>query len=209
MVNEILKGTTTVGMVCTDGVILASEKRATMGNFIASSTAKKVYQIDDLVGMTTAGGVGDAQSLVRVITAETRLHKMRTQEPMKVKSVATLMSNILSGNRYYPYYVQLLMGGVDRDGSMLFSLDALGGQIEETKVVATGSGSPTAYGILEDRYVPDISMGEGAELAVRALTNAMKRDSASGDGIVVVKITKDGFDTLTEDEVSDIKKSLT
>lgn len=209
MVNEILKGTTTVGMVCTDGVILASERRATMGNFIASSTAKKVYQVDDLVGMTTAGGVGDAQSLVRIITAETRLHKMRTHEPMKVKSVATLMSNILSGNRYYPYYVQLLMGGVDRDGPMLFSLDALGGQIEETKVVATGSGSPTAYGVLEDRYLPDISMDEGAELAVRALSSAMKRDSASGDGMVVVKITKDGFDTLTEEEVSEIKNSLT
>ncbi len=209
MVNEILKGTTTVGMVCTGGVILASERRATMGNFIASSTAKKVYQIDDLVGMTTAGGVGDAQSLVRVITAETRLHRMRTRESMKVKSIATLMSNILSGNRYYPYYVQLLMGGVDRDGPMLFSLDALGGQIEETKVVATGSGSPTAYGILEDRYVPGVSMDEGAELAVRALTNAMKRDSASGDGVVVVKITKDSFDALTEDEVSDIEKSLT
>ncbi|MDY6960069.1 MAG: proteasome subunit beta, partial [Halobacteriota archaeon] len=161
------------------------------------------------VGMTTAGGVGDAQSLVRIITAETRLHKMRTHEPMKVKSVATLMSNILSGNRYYPYYVQLLMGGVDRDGPMLFSLDALGGQIEETKVVATGSGSPTAYGVLEDRYLPDISMDEGAELAVRALSSAMKRDSASGDGMVVVKITKDGFDTLTEEEVSEIKNSLT
>ncbi|MDY6864565.1 MAG: archaeal proteasome endopeptidase complex subunit beta [Halobacteriota archaeon] len=209
MVNEILKGTTTVGMVCTDGVILASERRATMGNFIASSTAKKVYQIDELIGMTTAGGVGDAQSLVRIISAETRLHKMRTHEPMKVKSVATLMSNILSGNRYYPYYVQLLMGGVDRDGPMLFSLDALGGQIEETKVVATGSGSPTAYGVLEDRYLPDISMDEGAELAVRALGSAMKRDSASGDGMVVVKITKDGFNTLTEEEVSDIKSSLT
>ena len=208
MVNDTLKGTTTVGMVCADGVVLASERRATMGNFIASSTAKKVYQIDDLVGMTTAGGVGDAQSLVRIITAETRLHKMRANETMTVKSVATLMSNILSGNRYYPYYVQLLMGGVDRKGPMLFSLDALGGQIEETKVVATGSGSPTAYGVLEDRYVPDMSIEEGAELAIRALSSAMKRDSASGDGIAVVKITRDGFNPLTEEEVLEIKSSL-
>ena len=145
-----LKGTTTVGIVCKDGVVLASEKRATMGTFIATHEAKKIYQIDDFVGMTTAGAVGDAQQLVRIISAEARLYKVRRGEPMSVKAIATLLSNILSASKYFPFLVQLLVGGVDTKGPSIYSLDLLGGQIEERKVVATGSGSPIAYGVLED-----------------------------------------------------------
>ena len=74
--DKYLKGTTTVGVVCTDGIVLASEQRATMGNFIASKTAKKVYQVDDLVAMTTAGSVGDAQQLVRLVNVESQLYKI-------------------------------------------------------------------------------------------------------------------------------------
>ncbi|MDD4331999.1 MAG: archaeal proteasome endopeptidase complex subunit beta, partial [Methanosarcinaceae archaeon] len=171
--DKYLKGTTTVGVVCTDGVVLASEQRATMGNFIASKTAKKVYQIDDLVGMTTAGSVGDAQQLVRVISVESKLYKMRRDEPMTIKGVSTLMSNVLNGNRYYPMMVQLLIGGVDKNGPSIYSLDALGGSIEETKITATGSGSPMAYGVLEDQYTKDMSIKEGTDLAIRAIHNSM------------------------------------
>jgi len=130
--NEYLKGTTTVGVVCTDGIVLASEQRATMGNFIASKTAKKVYQIDDLVGMTTAGSVGDAQQLVRLVNVESQLYKMRRNESMTIKGIATLMANFLNANRYYPMMVQLLIGGVDKHGPAIYSLDPLGGSIEET-----------------------------------------------------------------------------
>ena len=138
--DKHLKGTTTVGIVCSDGVVLATEKRATMGNFIASKTAKKIYQIDDLVGMTTAGSVGDAQQLVRMISVESKLYKMRRQESITIKGLTTLLSNILGGQRYFPLMVQLLVGGVDKNGPAIFSLDAMGGNIEETKAVATGSG---------------------------------------------------------------------
>ncbi|MDY6966522.1 MAG: archaeal proteasome endopeptidase complex subunit beta [Halobacteriota archaeon] len=209
MVNDILKGTTTVGLVCDNGVVLASERRATMGSFIASRTAKKIYQIGDKLGMTTAGGVGDAQSLVRIISAESKLYKMRTQEPMSVNAVATLLSNILSNNRYYPYYVQLLMGGVDKNGPRIFSLDAVGGQIDEKEAVANGSGSPIAYGVLEDRYYEKMPIDEGVELAVRAIHNAMKRDSACGDGIEVVKITEDAYEIVSEEKVTETINSLT
>ncbi|MDD2439656.1 MAG: archaeal proteasome endopeptidase complex subunit beta [Methanosarcinaceae archaeon] len=199
--DKYLKGTTTVGVVCTDGVVLASEQRATMGNFIASKTAKKVYQIDDLVGMTTAGSVGDAQQLVRVISVESKLYKMRRDEPMTIKGVSTLMSNVLNGNRYYPMMVQLLIGGVDKNGPSIYSLDALGGSIEETKITATGSGSPMAYGVLEDQYTKDMSIKEGTDLAIRAIHNSMKRDSASGDNIDVVVITKEAFTRLNPEDV--------
>ncbi len=209
MVNDKhLKGTTTVGIVCNDGVVLATEQRATMGNFIASKTAKKIYQIDDLVAMTTAGSVGDAQQLVRLISVESKLYKMRRKESMTIKGLTTLLSNVLSGQRYYPLMVQLLIGGCDKNGPSVYSLDAMGGNIEETRAVATGSGSPMAYGVLEDRYSEDMSTEEGIELAVRALHNAMKRDSASGENIDVVVITKDKYKRLDMEEVKKMREEF-
>lgn len=209
MDNMQYKGTTTIGLVCNEGVVFATEKRATMGHFIASKDAKKVYQIDDLVAMTTAGSVGDAQRLVKWMQVELKLYKMRREESMTVKGVVSLLANILSGNRYYPYYVQLLVGGVDKNGPNIYSLDAVGGTIEERKAVSTGSGSPMAYGVLEDRYVDKMSINEGVELAIRALHNAMKRDSASGDGISVVKITPDGYVEIEDGEIKRTRANLT
>ncbi|WP_321428876.1 archaeal proteasome endopeptidase complex subunit beta [uncultured Methanolobus sp.] len=209
MVNDKhYKGTTTVGIVCRDGVVLATEQRATMGNFIASKTAKKVYQIDDQVAMTIAGSVGDAQQIVRVMSVESKLYKMRRKESMTIKGLTTLLSNMLSGQRYYPLMVQLLVGGYDKNGPSIYSLDALGGSIEETKAVSTGSGSPFAYGVLEDRYREDMSTEDGIELAVRALHNAMKRDSASGENIDVVVITKDKYTRLDMEEVKKMREEF-
>ena len=206
--DKHLKGTTTVGIVCTDGVVLATEQRATMGHFIASKTAKKIYQIDDLVGITTAGSVGDAQQIVRIISVESKLFKMRRQESVTIKGITTLLSNMLSGQRYYPLMVQLLIGGVDKNGPAIYSLDALGGNIEETRAVSTGSGSPMAYGVLEDRYTEDMTVVEGVDLAIRALHNAMKRDSASGESIDVVVITKDKYERLDPEEVKKKREEL-
>ncbi len=209
MVNDQhLKGTTTVGIVCSDAVILATEQRATMGNFIASKTAKKVYQIDKLVGMTTAGSVGDAQQIVRIVSVESQLYRMRHKNSMTIKGITTLLSNLLSGQRYYPLMVQLLVGGVDKKGPSIFSLDALGGNIEETRAVSTGSGSPMAYGVLEDRYTEDMSTEEGIDLAIRALHTAIKRDSASGEGLNVVVITKDEYKQIDPEDVKNIRDTL-
>lgn len=209
MDNKVYKGTTTIGLVCDKGVILASERRATMGHFIASKDAKKIYQVDDLVAMTTAGSVGDAQRLVKWMQVEAKLYKMRREEPMTVKGIVSLLANILNSNRYYPFFVQLLVGGVDKHGPGIYSLDAVGGIIDEKKAVATGSGSPLAYGVLEDRYVENMPIDEGAELAIRALHNAMKRDAASGDGIDVVKIIPEGYVELEEAEIQKIRQTFT
>jgi len=202
------KGTTTIGIVCKDGVVLASESRVTMGNFISSKEGKKIYKIDDLVGMTIAGGVGDAQSLVRTITVEAKLYKMRHGKPMTVAAIATLLSNILNSNRYYPYFVQLMIGGFDKNASSLYSLDAVGGQIEERLAAAQGSGSPMAFGVMEDRYTEKILTEEGVDLAIRALSSAMKRDSASGNDMRIVKITETGYVEVGSDEIDKRKAAL-
>lgn len=198
---ESMKGTTTIGIVFADGVILATEKRATMGLMIASKKAKKVYQVADRIGMTTAGGVGDAQQLARILTVECNLYQIRRSRPITVGATATLLSNYLNQNRYFPYYVQLLVGGVDEKGPSVYSVDAMGGATKEEEIVATGSGSPMAYGVLEDRFKPGMTEEQAVELAVRGLKSAMKRDAGSGEGIHVVVITKDKFQILTEDSI--------
>ena len=201
---ESMKGTTTIGIVFADGVILATEKRATMGLMIASKKAKKVYQVAERIGMTTAGGVGDAQQLARILSVECNLYQIRRSRPITVGATATLLSNYLNQNRYFPYYVQLLVGGVDEKGPGVYSVDAMGGATKEEEIVATGSGSPMAYGVLEDRYRKGMSEDEAIELAVRGLKSAMKRDAGSGEGIHVVVITKDKYQEIGEDAVKKV-----
>jgi len=193
-----MKGTTTIGLVFSTGVILATEKRATMGYMIASKKAKKVYQVADRIGMTTAGGVGDAQQLARILTVECNLYQIRRSRPITVGATSTLLSNYLNQNRYFPYYVQLLVGGVDEHGSSVYSVDAFGGSTKEEEIVSTGSGSPMAYGVLEDRFTKGMSEDEAIDLAIRALKAAMKRDAGSGEGVHVVVITKDRYQELDE-----------
>jgi proteasome beta subunit len=206
--QEPLKGTTTVGLVFEDGVVLASEKRATMGYFIASKKAKKVYQIADRIGMTTAGGVGDAQQMARIMTVECSLYRIRRGRQMSVAAASTLLSNILNNNRYYPFYVQLLVGGVDENGPGMYSVDALGGATKEEEVVATGSGSPMAYGVLEDRYRKGMKKDEAVALAVRAVRAAIKRDTGSGEGVHVVVITKEAFTEIPEEELNETSAKI-
>jgi proteasome beta subunit len=199
--QESMKGTTTIGLVFSSGVILATEKRATMGYMIASKKAKKVYQVADRIGMTTAGGVGDAQQLARILTVECNLYQIRRSRPITVGATATLLSNYLNQNRYFPYYVQLLVGGIDETGPSIYSVDAMGGATKEEEIVSTGSGSPMAYGVLEDRFTPKMSEDQAIDLAIRGLKSAMKRDAGSGEGIHVVVITKEKYEELNEDKL--------
>jgi len=193
-------GTTTLGLVCKDGVVLATERRATMGGMIAHKTTKKLFQIDEHLALTTAGLVGDVQILARYLRAEAKLYRLSTGIPMPVEAAATLMANILNKNKFTPYYVQLIIAGYDLEGAHVYSLDAAGGAIPD-KYVSTGSGSPYVYGVLEDQYRDDMDIEEGLNLAIRAISAAMKRDSASGDGVDVAVITKEGFRFIPEDEV--------
>jgi proteasome beta subunit len=200
--SDTMKGTTTVGIIFDSGVVLASEKRATMGYLISNKTAKKIYQIAPRIGLTTAGGVGDAQQLARLMTVEANLYEIRRAKRISVQAASTLLSNVLHGNRMFPFYVQLLIGGVDETGPVLFSVDAVGGTCKEDGIVATGSGSPMAYGVLEDRYTIGMDERSAIELAIRALRSAIKRDAGSGEGIAVVVISEETFHELSDEEIS-------
>ncbi|MBR1368312.1 proteasome subunit beta [Methanocalculus chunghsingensis] len=206
--QEIMHGTTTIGIVFSEGVVLATEKRATMGYMIASKNAKKIYKITDAIGMTTAGGVGDAQQLARLMSVESNLFEIRRGRGITVGASATLLSNYLNQNRYFPYYVQLLVGGIDESGPSVYSVDAMGGATREDDFVATGSGSPMAFGVLEDRYASGMTESEAIELAVRSLKSAMRRDAGSGEGFQLAVITKEKFEVLDDSQLDQIAASL-
>src|SRR5512135_183973 len=155
----VLKGTTTIGVVCKDGVILASDTRVTMGFFVAHKYGKKVYRIDDHLGMTIAGTVADAQRVVDILIANAQLYRINLNRPMPVNSAARLVANLLFSARYVPLATQVLVGGIDEAGAHVFNLDPFGSLTEE-KSVSTGSGSPIAYGILEDKYHEGMTITE-------------------------------------------------
>jgi proteasome beta subunit len=193
-------GTTTIGLRCRDGIVLGTEKRATAGHMIANRETIKLFRVDQHLGMTLAGSLGDAQAVVRLVQSEAALYRARVGRPISVEAVTTFTSNLLSANRYYPYFGWFILGGVDTTGPRLFSLEAAGGSMEE-RYVSIGSGSPFALGVLESAWKGGTSVTEGIDLTIRGLTVAMKRDSASGDGYAVATVTDRGFLELSADEI--------
>jgi proteasome beta subunit len=202
----VLKGTTTLGVVCKDGVILASDTRVTMGFYVAHKFGKKVYQIDDHIGMTIAGTVADAQRVVDILTANAHLYKINMNRPMPINAAARLVANLLFNNRYVPLATQVLVGGVDDTGPHIFNLDPYGSLTEE-KSVSTGSGSPIAYGILEDNYCEGKSISELLPIVAKAVNAAMKRDVGSGNSYNIIIIDSRGYKEMTVEEKNRLLKA--
>ena len=204
--NVLKTGTTTIGIVCKDGIVLAADKRATMGNIIADKKAQKIHQISDNVAMTIAGTVSDAQLLIKLIQSEMRLKAIRTGKELIVKETANLSARLVYNNirqmSMIPGITQFLMGGKDIHGFHLYDIFVDGSITKCDDYVSSGSGSITAYGVLETLYKKDISVDEGIKLAVKALNAALQRDSASGSGYDVVTITEQGFKQVLAEEIN-------
>jgi proteasome beta subunit len=197
--DKVLKGTTTIGVVCKDGIVLATDTRATMGFFVAHKHAKKVYKIDDHIAMTIAGSVGDAQNVVEILKANAELYRLENRKPMPISAAARLVANLLFSSRMIPLLLQALVGGVDDSGPRLFALDPLGSLTEE-KCVSTGSGSPIAYGVLESQLKDGLNVKETIPIVLKAVDSAMKRDAASGDSFDVAIVSTKGYRELSEEE---------
>ncbi|MCD6465096.1 archaeal proteasome endopeptidase complex subunit beta [Candidatus Bathyarchaeota archaeon] len=195
------KGTTTIAFKCVDGVVMATDTRATvMPGFVAHKRVKKVYKITRNVGMTMAGIPAEAVNLLDILRANALLYQIQRKRIIPVKVVASLASVMLFQQRYFPYAIQVIIGGYDDEGYHLFSLDPFGSAIEDN-VIATGSGSPVAYGVLESGYHEGLTLQEGLPLAVKAIHAAIKRDAFTGDNFDVAVITREkGYTELTEEE---------
>ena len=183
--------TTIIGIKTTEGVVLASDKRASKGFFIGSKIVQKISKIDDTLAIAIAGQLSDAEHLIKVAAAERKLIELRRGFPLSVKESSRLIANLAySGLRsYQPYYVELLVAGVDSSGSHVNVAD-MSGAITNEDFAASGSGAPIAYGVLESLYDKNITNEEAKDIARKAVSAAMERDPGSGNGIDIVVIPK-------------------
>ena len=181
--------TTIVGIRSKDGVVLASDRRASKGFFIGSKITQKISKVDDTLAMAIAGQLSDAEYMVKMAKAERKLVELRRGYPLSVRESARLIANLAySGLKSYtPYFVELLVAGVDSNGSHVYSAD-MSGAVTEEDFASSGSGSPIAYGVLESGYNPNITLDEAKTLASKAVAAAIERDPGSGNGIDVLAI---------------------
>ncbi len=186
--------TTTVGIRSKDGVILAADKRASKGFFVGSKTVQKLFPLDEATAVAIAGQMSDAEYLVSLAKAERRLLSLRRGYPLSVKESAKLIANIVySGMKSYsPFYVELVVAGVDREGGHVYTSD-MSGAVTSEDFMSSGSGSPIAYGVLEQGYHKELSLEEAKKLGEAAVKAAMERDPGSGNGIDVLVVPNGRF----------------
>ena len=197
--EQIKKGTTTCALTCVDGVVLAADTRASAGLFIADRHVMKIQKVDRHLGMTIAGGVADAQNLVDIMRYNANIYRISNRELMPVKSSARLCSNVLFNQRYFPYYVQVIVAGYDnKAGGQIYNIDLFGSMTSE-KFISTGSGSPVAYGYLESEFKEGLSVNDAYKIAIQAIAAAIRRNAGTGDDINAVIIDKDGYRELSKE----------
>jgi proteasome beta subunit len=202
--NQVKKGTTTCALTCKDGVVLAADTRASAGLFIADRHVMKIQKVDNHLAMTIAGGVADAQNLVDVMRYNANIYKLQNKEPMPTKSAARLCSNVLFNNRYFPYYVQIIMAGyLQSEGSIIYNIDLFGSMTTE-RFISTGSGSPVAYGYLESEFKDGMTVNDGYKVAMQAIAAAIRRNAGTGDNINVVIIDSGGYRELSKEQKASV-----
>jgi proteasome beta subunit len=198
--EHIKKGTTTCALTCKDGVVLTADTRASAGFFIADKHVMKIQRVDRHLGMTIAGGVADAQNLVDIMRYNANIYRLSNKEPIPIKSAVRLCSNVLFNQRYYPYFVQIILAGVDKtkEEGQIYTID-LFGSITSEMFISTGSGSPVAYGYLETEFKSNLSVNDGYKIAIHAIAAAIRRNAGTGDGVNAVIIDKDGYRELSKE----------
>ncbi len=198
--EHIKKGTTTCALTCKDGVVLAADTRASAGFFIADKHVMKIQKVDRHIGMTMAGGVADAQNLVDIMRYNANIFRLTNKEPIPIKSAARLCSNVLFNQRSFPFFVQIILAGVDstKQEGQIYNIDLFGSMTSE-KFIATGSGSPVAYGYLETEFKENLTVNDAYKIAIYAIAAAIKRNAGTGDSINAVIIDKDGYRELSKE----------
>jgi len=204
------KGTTTVGIVCKDAIVLSADKRAAMGYLIASKEVDKILKITDRMALTIAGYASDGQMLAKFLRAEMDLYRMNTGVEPSLSVAANLLANIVfeRAKSFIPYLVQLILGGIDDKGEFaLYTIDMGGSIIKERLYYSTGSGSPVAFGVLEDNFKENMTQDQTIDLAVRSINAALKRDLATGEGIDVIVIDKKGYRKVDKERIAAVIKT--
>jgi proteasome beta subunit len=198
-------GTTTIAILCKDGLVLAADRRMTMGYMLAGRKFEKITILNEDTALTMAGLVSDAQLLTKIIKAQLRLDTIRRNKKPNTKEIANLVGSLVYGNirkfTNIPGIVGFMLGGRDDKGYHLYDIGVDGSVVEQEEYYCEGSGSEFAIGVLEAGYNKDINVDDGVKLALKALNSALQRDVASGSGYDVVTITKDGAKKVLEKEI--------
>ncbi len=195
-------GTTTVGISTDDGVVIGTDRRASLGGrFVSNKNVTKVQQIHPTAALTLVGSVGGAQSFIRTLRSEANLYETRRGEPMSTHALATLAGNFARGGPFFA--INPILGGVDEDGSHVYSIDPAGGVMKDDYTV-TGSGMQLAHGALEGEYDESMSLEEAESLAARAVQAASERDTGSGNGLVIATVTEDGVEIEKYDDATEL-----
>lgn len=192
MAFQFMPGATAVGITYQDGIILAAEKRISYGNFVVNKNTRKIFQITDQVASACAGMVADMQVLTRQVGALAKIRKLETRRDMATNSVAKLMSVIMFERRYFPLLTQVIVGGVQTTPE-IYTLDPLGSLLPDN-YAAVGTGAEMALGLIDAEYKKNMTEETSKKLAIKAIKSSIQRDSASGDGIDVLTITKKGIE---------------
>jgi len=207
--NSMLKtGTTILGIVCKDGIVMASDRQISAGNLVVGKNFQKTIPVNDYLLMSFTGSVADAQRVAKILPAELKLKHLRSKSRPTVKEAASLLSSILySAIRQpsmVPHVVGNLIGGFNQDGTVeLYTVEPAGSIIKVEDYDANfGSGMPYVLGFLERQYKKGISIKEGIELAKESLKSSTQRDMGSGYGIDVFTITKEGIKKVVSQEIS-------
>jgi proteasome beta subunit len=167
---------------------------------LSKTHVMKIQKVDRYIGMTMAGGVADAQNLVDIMRYNANIYRLTSKEFIPIKSAARLCSNVLFNQRSFPYYVQIILAGVDKtnEEGQIYNIDLFGSMTSE-KFISTGSGSPVAYGYLETEFKPNLSVDDGYRIAIQAIAAAIRRNAGTGDSINAVIIDKDGYRDLSKE----------
>lgn len=206
--KKLSTGTTTLGLICKDCTILAADMQATMGNIASGKELDKIFKINDKVGVTVAGTLGDALTVVRFIRSKAKLYEIERETPMNPKATMTFLANILSANRYFPYFSAFILGGYNGKPE-LYTTDVIGGFTKEVDYASDGSGFQLVYGLLEEQYRKELSEEDAVRLAVKAIAIAKKRDVfTGGKSIKVVVIDKAGYREIPEAKIKKLIDEL-
>lgn len=190
----IQTGTTTVGIIIKDGVIIATDSQATAGTFVASKQAQKLFEINKYTAATIAGGVADCQYVVNQLRALSKLKEVEEESVPEPKYIASICRNILFSGRSFFLSLMIIGGYSQKEKSgMLYGIDLLGTLYEESNYLSFGSGSPFSLGVLEADWKPNLTKAKGIELIKTAISASRERDAGSGYELQICTIDKDGF----------------
>ena len=209
--NILQTGTSLVGIVCRDGVVMAGDRKTTAGgNIVMNKDKQKVVAINDYLVISGTGMASDIEMLKKLISAELRLKELRDKKAPTIKEAANLVGMIAYKNirqpSMIPFMAGIMAGGLNDDGSVeLYSIEPAGSVMLVKDFDANfSSGMPYILGLLERQYKEGLSVEEGIELAIESIMASSERDTGSGHGVDVFKITKDGIEHIAKRKVEKV-----